>query len=443
MKLSKLALIAAIACGTYAGNVHADQYNEIQLVSCDCGEPVCGCDQVAVCDTGCNDANCCDSGCVGGCDSGCCDSGCDSGCGLGLGDCLSDMGCGDCCLGDPYTLFGEYCGWTAGGWMQLGYHTAANGLFNTRPDEVQLQQAWLYAEKAIDTSCGFDIGGRIDYLYGTDGPNTQAFGTDPRGWDNNWDNGPDNSGYGSAMPQLYMEAGYGDLSVKVGHFYTIIGYEVVGATGNFFYSHAYTFNNSEPFTHTGALATYKASDDVTLWGGYTLGWDSGFDDNGDAWLGGASLGLTDDLTVTYASTIGRFGEAAFNGTETGYMHSIVADYALSDSLNYVFQTDLLDTEDQTGALARETIGINQYLIKQINDCWGVGARFEWWNTENAALAAGDHDVYALTLGVNHRPHANVIVRPEIRWDWDNDQIAGLENGDDDQTTFGIDTIFTF
>ncbi len=96
--------------------------------------------------------------------------------------------------------------------------------------------------------CGFDIGGRIDYIYGTDGPDTQAFGIDNDHWDNGWDNGND---YGSAIPQLYMEAGYGDLSVKVGHFYTIIGYEVVQAPDNFFYSHAYTMYNSEPFTHTG------------------------------------------------------------------------------------------------------------------------------------------------------------------------------------------------
>ena len=431
MKLSKLALIAAIACGTYAGNAYADQTNEIQLVSCDCGEPVCGCEQVASCDTG-----CCDESCDSGCDS-CCDSGCDSGCGLGLGN----MSCGDCCLGDPYSLFGEYCGWSAGGWMSLGYTSDRLPAFNTRDNDLQLQQGWLWAEKAIDTSNGFDIGGRIDYLYGTDGPNTQAFGTDPRGWDNSWDNGGD---YGHAIPQLYMEAGYGDLSVKIGHFYTIIGYEVVQATGNFFYSHAYTFNFSEPFTHSGALATYQANDNLTVWGGYSLGWDSGFDDNGDAFLGGASMQLTDDLNVTYAAIGGRFGEARFNGLEKGYMHSIVANYAVSDSLNYIFQSDVLDTEDAAGGLARESFGINQYLIKTINDCWGVGARFEWWNAEGFAatgLPAGDHDIYALTLGVNHRPHANVIVRPEIRWDWD-DSGTFLEDGDD-QTTFGVDTIFTF
>ena len=434
MKLSKMALIAAIACGTYAGNVFAEQTNEIRLVSCakcDCGEPVCGCEPVASCETDCCDTDCCDSGC----DS----CGCDSGCGIGsLGDCFG--GCGDCCLGDPCELFGEHCGYSAGGWIQLGYTSAELPAFNTFKDNLQLQQAWLFAEKAIDTTCGFDIGGRVDVLYGTDGPNTQAFGTDPRGWDNQWDNG---SQYGAAMPQLYVEAGYGDLSVKAGHFYTIIGYEVVQATGNFFYSHAYTFNFSEPLTHTGALAQYTPNEDVTVWGGYSFGWDSGFDDNGDAFLGGISASLTDDLTLTYATIGGRFVEPWSGVTPqaiSGYQHSIVADYAVSDSLNYVFQSDLLATDFADGTNARDTIGINQYLIKSFNDCWGAGARFEWWNYEDGA--ASSEDVYALTLGVNYRPHANLIVRPEIRWDWD-DSGAFLEDGDDDQTTFGIDTILTF
>lgn len=452
MNLKKMALAAAIACVSYTGSALAVEQGPIQLVSgcadsscaaapCGCGQPACGCESVGSCaglGLGCLGGNGCDGACGESCDGGCggCDSGCDSGC----ASCLSD-----CDLGDAWTLFGENCGWSAGGWLQLGYHTKANGLFNTRPDELQLQQGWLFAEKAIDTSNGFSMGGRIDYLYGTDGQNTQAFGKDDGHWDNDWDNGGD---YGHAIPQLYGEFGYGDMSVKVGHFYTIIGWEVVQATGNFFYSHAYTFNNSEPFTHTGALATYNASDDVTIWGGYTTGWDSGFKDNGDAFLGGMSLGLTDKLTLIYASTIGTFGDDIDGGNtgtrEQGYMHSIVADVALTDSLQYVFQSDLLDTENSTAAgvttAGRETFGINQYLIKSINDCTSVGARFEWWNTE--AGGTGDSDVYALTLGVNHRPHANVIVRPEVRWDWDDDEIAGLEDGDE-QTTFGVDTIFTF
>ncbi|TWT83338.1 hypothetical protein CA13_48030 [Planctomycetes bacterium CA13] len=427
MKISKLAMIAMVACGMSGANAFGDQANNISLVShcavaaCDCGEPVCGCEAVAP-----------------SCDSGCCDSGCDS------AGCV-DLGClaGDCCLGDPWELFGSTdSGWSAGGWLQTGYSSKSIPLFNNRDNELQLQQAWLFAEKAIDTSCGFDIGGRIDYLYGTDGPNTQAFGIDNNSWDNSWDNGPDNLGYGQAIPQLYMEAGYGDLSVKVGHFYTIIGWEVVQATGNFFYSHAYTMNNSEPFTHTGALATYNVNDDVTAYGGYVMGWDSGFEDNGDAFLGGLSVGLTDDLTVTYATVGGVFANNQ-NSYAKGYMQSIVADLALSDNLQYIFQTDYLTADNRDDSKQRETFDINQYLIYTVNDCWAFGGRFEWYNEEGIYSAVGnDADIYALTLGANYKPHANVTVRPEIRWDWDDDQVVGLEDGDS-QTTFGIDSIFTF
>ena len=199
-----------------------------------------------------------------------------------------------------------------------------------------MQQAWVYAEKAIDTSCGFDIGGRIDYLYGTDGPDTQSFGIANNHWDNQWDNGPD---YGHALPQVYGEFGYGKFSAKVGHFYTLIGYEVVAAPDNFFYSHAYTMYNSEPFTHTGALITYNMTEDIDIFGGYVMGWDSGFEDNGDSVLAGASVQLTEDINFTSTLIAGRFNDANANrnlgggvlgGTENGFMHSAVASIQLTE-----------------------------------------------------------------------------------------------------------------
>ena len=386
--------------------------------------------------TSCGDG--CDSGCGDACDAYGCDSmcGCGSSCGLGL-SCFD--GLGECCLGDQWSLFDEHCGWSAGGWVQLGYHSKRNSLFNSRDSEYQLHQGWLYAEKAVDGSCGLDIGGRIDYVYGTDGPDTQAFGIDAPSWDNDWDNGND---YGHALPQLYLEAAYGDLSVKAGHFYTIIGWEVVTAPDNFFYSHAYTMYNSEPFTHTGVLFTYAPSDCLTVWGGYTLGWDSGFDDNGDSFLGGVSLGLTDSFTVTYATVAGRFDDRDGN-VETGYMHSLIGDWNVTDNLEYIIQNDVLNSEDAAGGIARQTVGINQYLIYTCSDCWAVGGRFEWYNQDNVYTADGD--IYQLTVGLNYKPHANLLIRPEVRGDWDNTTTrtaAGLEDGES-QTTFGIDTIFLF
>ena len=410
MKLSKLAaLIAAIACGTYAGNVTAAQATEIQQVSCECDEPICGCEPVG-------DEDACDASCDSSCDG--------MGCGI-----LSKTQ-GD--LGDPFTLFGEVGPYSVGGWVQLGYHSnSAGNRFNSYADHLQLHQAWLYAERAIDSSNGWDIGGRLDYVYGTDGPDTQSFGTGDIGWDNPWDRGTQ---YGHALPQAYFEVGYGDLSVKLGHFYTNIGYEVVGAPDNFFYSHALTMYNSEPFTHTGVLATLAASDDVTFMGGYTMGWDSGFDDNGDSWLGGVSLTLTDRLAVTYASVAGRFSEPWAGGGEKGYMQSVVADYAVSDKTNYVFQTDWLNTTDLAGDAAngRNTYGINQYLIHQYSDRVAAGLRYEWYATNGDQ---GREHLHNLTLGMNYRQNANLVFRPEVRWDWD--------AADAEETTFGIDAVMTF
>lgn len=428
MKLNKFMMIAAIACGVRGSNASADQLGfNIQPVShfgsCDCDTPVGGCDS--------------QFGCDGGCDG--------AGCGM----------LGGSSLGDPWQLFGESNGISAGGWLQLGYHTANLANFNDRANEVQLHQAWLYAEKAIDTANGFDIGGRLDYLYGTDAQDTQVFGTG-RGWDSGWDNGGAN-GYGHALPQAYVEAGYGDWSVKVGHFFTIIGYEVVAAPDNFFYSHAYTMYNSEPFTHTGTLFTYKVSEDVTVYGGHVFGWDSGFDDNGDAFLGGVSLQVTDDWNMTYATVGGRFGSDKLGSNEKGYMHSIVNQYTLSDKLQYITQSDLLTSEDGAGDTVRDTFGINQYLIYTLSDCWAVGSRFEWWSVSRDSTGLGGVtgagsrvDIYDVTLGLNYRPHANVVVRPEVRYDWARGATSAelantvelFESGRD-QFAFGLDTIFTF
>ncbi len=453
MKISKLGFLALLLAGTGA-NAHGGQYsgyagdapsNSAHVNFCDCGQAVCGCEAL--------DGPACGAEALG------CDSGCDSAPGL-LGHSsrfggLGLLDCGD--LGEPWTLFGEHCGWSAGGWVQTGYHTAAMANFNSRPDKVQLHQAWLYAQKAIDTSSGFDIGGRIDYVYGTDGQDTQAFGTTPRGWDNSWDHGSD---YGHALPQVYFEAGYGDLSVKVGHFFTIIGWEVVAAPDNFFYSHAYTMIHSEPFTHTGALATYKVSEDISVNGGYVAGWDSGFDDNGDAFLGGLSLQLTDDWNVTYATVGGVFANGNYGPRETGYMHSIVTQYSLTDKLSYITQGDLLQSEGADGETFRDTYGSNQYLIYTLSDRLAVGTRFEWWSVSRDSVGFGGVtgagsrvDIYDLTAGLNYRPHANVVFRPEVRYDWargaSSAELSNLNYGSGlfesgrDQFTFGIDSIFTF
>ncbi len=350
---------------------------------------------------------------------------------------------GGCCLGDPLEIYPEDCrGIKIGGWTQIGYHSdnsIADG-FNQYEDHVALHQQWLYAEKAADGSCGWDWGFRVDAMYGIDANNTQAFGNRPGRWD--YSDSFQHGEYGFALPQAYVELARGDLSVIAGHFFTTIGYEVVASPDNFFYSHAFTMNNSEPFTHTGVLATWEMTDRLTIYAGWTLGWDTGFDQfggfgigefsGGNNWLGGFSYELGDAVTFTYMSTYGDFGSyGELSSGDDSYSHSVVLDVAITERLNYVFQSDYLNIQDYVGfpGFNLDTIGINQYLIYTLNDCWAVGARAEWWKAEGVSINEA-------TFGVNYRPHANVVLRPEVKYEW-------VPAGTFDQTIFGVDMVVTY
>jgi len=341
----------------------------------------------------------------------------------------------------------EDSGIDIGGWSQWGYHDDNDGVFNTNPNNFQLQQQWFYLGKEADGSKGFDVGGRIDMLYGTDASNTQSFGNPPGTWD--YQNGWDHGSYGWALPQLYGEVAMGDLSVKVGHFFTLLGYQVVPATGNFFYSIPYTFNFSEAFTHTGVLSTYKLNDKVKLYNGWTLGWDSGFDQvgSGSSYLGGISIDLADSVNLTYISTFGNLGWIG----NRGYTHSIVGQVGLTDNISYVFQSDLVsvDNSPNSGGGHYDTFGINQYLFYTFSDRVKGGARMEWWKADGVSL-------YEMAYGLNINLLKNVLIRPEIRYNWVPSntlpQVLPVASntgnstsfGDyNNQTIFGVDAILTF
>jgi hypothetical protein len=149
-----------------------------------------------------------------------------------------------------------------------------------RNDEFNLYQLNLFIEKAVTKSTNWDVGGRFDFMFGTDTRYTQATGH----WDMGLISQRDLRFYDIALPQAYVEVfapiGNG-LSAKLGHFYTIIGYESVTSPPNFFSSHSYSFKSS-PFTATGALFNYEINKQWSINLGAVTGADN-FDRDLGAW----------------------------------------------------------------------------------------------------------------------------------------------------------------
>jgi hypothetical protein len=427
----------------------------------------------------------CDPVCApshGGCNSCCAPAcGCESACGCG-------NGCSDCCEDEcedeedeVIRLFGDIplpghrscCScedgpvFTIAGWMNGGITGNTDGNrsgtgnfpvpFNYVSDGPILNQLWIYGEKLVDTGGeGLDWGFRVDYMFGNDSRFTNAFGD--HGWDFDWQSSRD---YGSAIPQLYGEVGFNNVTVRVGHFFTIIGYEVVQATGNFFYSHAYTHQYGEPFTHTGALGKWTPDDVWTLYGGYVFGWDSGFENLNEAhtYLGGISYAWEDIGTLGWMVNAGDWGDGgAFPGASTGdiYMSSLIGTVNLTDDIQWVIEHDHGVNNNVPGGPGAEWYGINNYLFITLTDYVNFGGRIEWFDDAdgarvgavNPAGPGAEGDYYAYTIGLNIRPHANFVVRPEMRYDWfDGTAPVGAEPYDsgteDDLLTFGVDGVLQY
>jgi hypothetical protein len=353
--------------------------------------------------------------------------------------------------------------------------------FNDRSNEYQMNQFYLYAERAAKIDgCNWDCGWRIDVMYGTDYYFTESVGWEleddgTQKW--NSEDGPRTQFgearlYGFAVPQLYAQVnapiGNG-VDIKIGHFYTPMGYEVVMAPGNFFYSHAYTFQYFEPFTHWGILANTSVNDSVKLGLGAVMGWDV-LDDASDkvSVLGTVSWTSCDkNTTLFYGFMVGE--EAGLLGNEDSRIYQcIYATHKLCDKVTSVTGSDIIwqnnGSFNNSGNEAdAECYSIYQYLIYDINKCWSAGLRVEVTHDDDnlrvipigagpAALGLpGDFAENAtftgVTAGLNYKPYENVRIRPELRWDFTDFNVGPLsafdDQSDNNQFTASLDVVLTF
>lgn len=386
---------------------------------------------------------------------------------VGCGGCQSCNGCESGCGGG---LWDNAFGINLSGWIDTGYIGNAtnprsdfNGPYNAvdRSDEWMLNQIYLIAEKALP-KCGYGIGGRVDVLYGEDFFLAESIGMEKR---------PDGSShwnkeyYGLAVPQAYGSFGNQQLSLQVGHFYSVVGYEGVMAPDNFFYSKSYSYQFAGPFTHWGGQLNWSPNTAWTLNLGLHNGWDAldrVSDDIGfvgkvryDSRATGvwSSFAITTGKDFNNAAGLQPVGDFT-NRTRYSWLVSLPLTYRFE----YVFHHWLgLQEAGAIDGTQADWYGMDQYLYYTLNRCWKAGFRFEWFRDEegtrvglnrlrNPNVAPFEGDFYSAALGVNWSPRNSVVIRPEVRADWYDGGAVRQPFDDgtqDNQFMVGIDGIFSF
>ncbi|MBS1681858.1 MAG: porin [Bacteroidetes bacterium] len=264
------------------------------------------------------------------------------------------------------------------------------------------------------------------------------------------------------------------LSFTVGQFGTHIGYEVIDAPVNYNYSLSNLFNNG-PFYHIGAKANYMLTDKVVLMAGLVNNWDNLFDNNSQKSVisqlfinpvKGFNIylnyigGYGDD---TYLSSVAVASGKAYLQNYTRQLFDVTTGYQITTQfylgLNaaygfYNFKATGTDADAIRAAYGSTKPGwggVALYSNYAINDVVGIGARWEYFNDQNAVRYLGTiNRSFTLTAPIT-LADGHLIVKPELRIDvaakTKNGEFDYYENrsgtGANEQETFGAAFIYKY
>lgn len=338
-------------------------------------------------------------------------------------------------------------------------------LLNTRSSDIQLNQLYLYFGKALDSSKTFDIGGRVDVMFGTDATYAQSYGLEKKYNRHSWHQ----RNYYTALPQFYVEAGWKTLNAKFGKFLAPFGHESILSTDHFFYSLAPS-TGMLPATQTGLLVTWTPLDRLSVFGGWTTGQrdllNNGYSDgdtffengNNNAVIVGAKYDLNEAVTLKYTGMFGLDNNYGPDGWGRGdrkyYVHAFNVDAKLTEKWRYSLEWVLRNERDQLGDSAHwGGYSLNNEVVYQLDSQWSFGGRFNWSRNYHSYSGIGysvaDHqNLYSVSVGANWKPFSWLTVRPEVRYDkvtGDDKIFKGYSANDASkhQVSFGLSAVVKF
>jgi hypothetical protein len=271
------------------------------------------------------------------------------------------------------------------------------------------------------------------------------------------------------------------LSFSLGQFGTHIGYELIDAPLNFFYSINHTFNSGIPFYHTGLKGQYAFNDKVSLMLGVVNGFDY-IDDNNRAkgLIGQLSLAPIEGLSVyfNYINT-NEVNADALGKTPAGNftVYDLNGSYIFSDKFTLAYWFMLGSQKGELGSPGtfvpadgnvtekKTWYGANLYFIYNFSEVAALGLRAEHFNNESGARGLRNFDATGQAIGASANTFtltasfaladSHLLLKPELRMDVFNKLTeAGNENFQqfmdadgnftkNSQTTLGMAAIYKF
>ena len=256
-----------------------------------------------------------------------------------------------------------------------------------------------------------------------------------------------------AYVALRVPAGNG-IDFKVGSFSTVIGYESFESYLNPNYSRSFGWQ-LEPTQHTGALASYKVTDAVSLSAGVANTWNAGINARANRPTGPGGANVAKESEKTYMASVsvtapeswgflkdsawyfGIIDGLASNTQDTtsvyagGSLHTPVEGLSVGGAFDYRFGGPTASSIPGATTPGGFPAGANSwayaiagYASFQANEKWKFNARVDYTEgTDGTFYDRGADGLKNLqnrlgsaTITADYALWANVISRAEFRWD---------------------------
>jgi hypothetical protein len=344
-------------------------------------------------------------------------------------------------------------------------------LYNDRANEYQLNLFYASLSRSVDRdTADWGLGGTVDLVFGTAGRFLQVPGLEQEAdLTDRW-NSEGRRFYKLALPQLHAELFVpvsDGIVLRAGRFYSVLGFPLEVAE-NFMLS-PYSFGVMEsfavPFTHTGMTVETEVGGGLDVLAGFTRGLDNWTDNNDDLGFLGRLRWRSDS-----GGTIAALAIHTADEDDRGESNVTIVSLSLQHALSKLLTLRLLNVTGRADDSApnsfggfddAEWYGVSQQLQLTIYESLHVSVRGEWYRDDDHLtylttqfgvphdLATGG-DYYSLTFALQWFVQDNVVVRPEVRWDWSNTKaplfgINGVFNdlAEQDQFTAALGVSFLF
>jgi hypothetical protein len=255
------------------------------------------------------------------------------------------------------------------------------------------------------------------------------------------------AGLGSPNDEFDLTEAYVDyvaplgsgLKLRFGKFVTYHSAEVIEAKDNFNYSRSFLFNVAVPFTHTGFMAGYKFSEAFTANLYLVNGWDVTTDNNKGKTFG-ASFVVTpiDPIQLTFNFMYGP--EQPNNTSNNRFLFDWIAALKAKKNLTFMVNLDYAheNKDPLNGGQDSDWYAVAVYAKYEFTDSFSTSIRAEYFNDQDGVRTGIAQELKEITLTAEFKIAKNLLVKPEYRHDWSN------QNGfDSEHNTFnekGQDTI---